>query len=408
MQMERNIKYNKISYWLSIVCFAFGLSWLSQLLISFVLGNNFFEPFLVIAFFFIIASRHPVGNILKKSLQSKSFLIFFLIISIFGLIGFFNSGYDFMSVYGDYRVNLLFIFTILFFLSKKWTDSVKEKFIIHLFIVISIFDVLALTLRPYLWIESTKQNIGIIIPAVLAVYYMRKNKYLYSFIFTAILSYDAILSFFRKNYLFAMIIFVIIFVLFLQNLAKGKTNIKNKMKSMFLIFSIIIVGLYSSDAVYSYWMSNESKMIHSIVRTEELLSGDSEEVERKNSLLVILNYPERLLFPQGLGWRAFIDDVEKEFRDLHIVSSMDSSPFYIGYHYGIIILVFLFFIAVKHIFYAFFQRDKFKGAYIFNKMVRIAFFGIFCISFFTESVMFTLSQAAFAYATLYSLILKPI
>jgi hypothetical protein len=397
-------KFDK-KYFCGLLLLTFGLSWLSQLLISLVISSNLIEFILIPSLTILSRSKHQVSKIIVDTLTGQSIRILIPVILLFSILGVMGGEYNPAYVYADLRANSILIFFYLIFTNKNWEPSQKEDFLIHCLILISLFDILALALRPYMGQDKTKQTISIIAPAILSIYYLRKNTFTLSFLFCIIMSYEAVVCFFRNYYLIAIVTYsMMVYATFINLKSNKKTS--ERIKSLSFILCILISALYSAPVIYQYWMSDDSKMIHSINRTEEFIQNSGTEKERISSLSVILSSPEIFIIPHGIGWRNFHQKISKDFASVDIISSMDSCIFYLSYHYGIIIFAlvvsYMMFIIVK----SFIKKEK--NSDIFTKAIRFGFLILFFASFFTQGVMFTILQASFVYACLYSIIVKPI
>ncbi|HEX2847999.1 MAG TPA: hypothetical protein VHN59_15740 [Chitinophagaceae bacterium] len=401
-------KYGMRNYWIGLSLLAFCFSWLSQLLIAIVVPKNFFEIFLIPAFYYLTRRDSSVRPVFKSLLRSQGFIGLFLFITVFFILGFFVSEFNFADTYADFRANLTFVFFLMLALSKKWKEQEREQFLVRLLVVVSMMDLVALLLRPYFafQVEATvKQTISIVAPAILALYYIRKRKFLASFLFAAIMSYEAIVAFFRNYYFISLVVFFMLLVVVLQNLLSARARISTKFKSLMLVTVMVVITIIAIPIVYNYWMSDGSKMIHSINRTEELLNNESKENERINSLTVVFGHSDEFLLPHGIGWRAFTRTIEASFKGEGIISSMDSCIFYIGYHYGIIMLLLVIFYLFKSIIRSFGEKSSEKR--VITPFFRILFLVLFLASFMTQSVMLTIPQSAFVYSILFSIVIKP-
>lgn len=401
-------RYGMRSYWIGISLLGFCFSWLSQLLIAIISPKNFFEIFLIPAFYYLTKRDNSLRPVFRGLLRSKTFIGLFLLITFFFILGFFVSEFNFADTYADLRGNLTFVFFLMLVLSKRWKEPDREQFVVRLLVVVSIMDLVALLLRPYFASQAEtglKQTISIIAPAILSLYYIRKGKFLASFLFAAIMSYEAIVAFFRNYYFISIVVFFLLLVVIIQNLLSTRARVAAKFKSLLLVGVIITVTIIAIPIVYNYWMSDGSKMIHSINRTEELLNNESQENERISSVTVVFEQADKFLLPNGIGWRAFTKKIETSFRNEGIISSMDSCIFYLGYHYGIIILLLVLFYFSKSIFQSFWVEKH--GNRVITPFFRVVFLLLFLASFLTQSVMFTIPQSAFVYSIFLAIIIRP-
>jgi len=349
-------------------------------------------------------------EVLQKAVYSvafsSAFKVIFFAITIFAILGALRGDGVLAFVYADYRSNLIFVFLIFLFNSKLWSPEEKLKFIVAVMVLIALMDSLTLMLRPFLVLnkEDTKEPVSIVAPAILSIYYLRKDKFKYAFFFFAVLTFEAAMGFFRNYYLITLITGFAILILIVGNLVNG--NRRTKLNSMLLLGVIVLGVTIASPIVYNYWMSDESRMIHSVNRSVEFFSGEDEEKERMGSIQVVISRSDLLIVPHGLGWRSFTVDIAREFKDFNIISSMDSCIFYVGFHYGILILVCLLIYLCMVI--GKFLRYNYGSNEVFPKWIKCIFLMFFLFSLLTQSVMFTMPQAAFVYALLFYLVLQQV
>lgn len=410
-KINATVRVNKVLFLMSLGMLAFCFSWLSPLITALITGGNLIEIFLVIGLVLLQQSRHPSVEIMYSILKSVKFQITFLFLLCFAVLGILNTNGEFAFVYADLRSNLMFIFFILLFTSRRWNSwkpSFRIEIITGIYAIITAMDILSIILRPYLNTDWTisKQPLLILAPSFLAVFYLRKGNFLLSFLFTIAMLYEAVVGFYRYYYLTCAVIGLILIVTVFQNVLTNKIKIGKKIKSVSLIAVVITLVIFSSSIVYNYWTSNESRMIHSINRTQDFVNDSGSEKERIGSINAILLSPERFFVPQGIGWRGFIKIIEKDFKDYNIISSMDSCFFYLAYHYGIFIFIIVIGAAGRTIFLSLANKSN-RGLY-FSRPIRITFLILFIVSFSTHGIMLTTPQGAFVFASFFALILKPL
>lgn len=396
----------QISYLSGIILLSFSLSWLSPLLISVLVKTNAVEIFFMSAIALLLYSKKEIGAYFITVLKSREFKVCAFIIFMFFVLGFAKSGGDFMSTYADFRANVIFVFFyILIGRYVDWDESLDfERSLVYIMVLVSILDVIALKLRPYFGQDFTKQTISIIIPAVLSIYFIRKDKFVSSIIFLGVVCYEASVCFFRNYFIVAILLFLMITVTVIRNMLSIRRS-SSRFKSLLLIFVVIVAIIYISPIIYDYWNSDPSRQVHSINRTEEFLNGSGTETERINSIDVVINNPLDFIIPHGIGWRAFHKDIERDFIHSGIISTMDSCFFYLSYHYGLILTIALIFFSSKSIVGSFLMKKR--SDILFSKVFIFCFLLLFCSSFFTQGVMFTILQASFSYALLLGLIVNP-
>jgi hypothetical protein len=308
------------------------------------------------------------------------------------------SGNDFFHAYADFRASMVFFIVILFFKSgfKKWSFS---EHIIRTLMIISFLDLFSLLFSQSINSDSDslqRINVSIVIPALLSSFFFSKRNYSFSFVFLCIITYEAIFSFMRNNFLFVGASFLYLLFHSVYDLIKLRYVFRTTIVLVLFLFSFV----YVSNKVYYFWMEDPQMSIHTIKRTQETLSNLESEEVRINSLLLPFTKPLDFLLPHGLGARSSINKISLEFNDL-VLSSNDSSFFYLCYHYGI-------FFGVVFTFWLLFHSIKivFISARTGVLIVLRKFLFIFPIVllYFSQSIFFTFLQSAFAYGLVLSLL----
>ena len=401
--------FNNPTYFAGIIFLSFALSWLSPLLSSLLIKNNIPEIFIFISFICLANSAKNIWSLILVTFNSKFFISVLVFSFLLLLLSLLKQNSEFGNAFGDFRSNISFIFFLqLFAYYFNWRKTENTHFLINLLVLISLMDLLALVLRPYIGIQddnNVKQTISIIIPALLTIYFIRKKMLLKSLFFLCIVSYESIIGFFRNYYIIAIVVLFIILITLTEIILK-KNKMSLKIKSLFFGVTIFISILFLSPRVYNYWDSDSSRSIHSINRTQEFFEDKNQEQERRNSINVVIEEPLLFVIPHGLGWRNFTKDIERDFSYYHIISSMDSCFFYVAFHYGLFSLLILILFFCKAIYSQFVNSKIWSNT--FPIYIRMLLLVLFFSSFFTQSIMFTTIQAAFSYSLLFALVLNPI
>lgn len=411
VSIQPKIKVNSFLFISGLLLLAFSFSWVSPLITALITGSNLIELFIVFGFILIFLSGHPSAKVFMQIFQSKQFHIVVCLLLCFAVIGMLSGDGNISFVYADFRANLTFVFFIQFFTAKGWdklNNKYREQFLVITFAAITFMDIISVALRPYLasdWVIS-KQPLLILAPALLAIFYIRKEKFFVSSIFIFAMLYQAVIGFYRFYYLTCIVIILLIAFLVFRNTFKRGIKSSAKLKSILLVTGIVVTIIVSAAKVYDYWTSSESRMIHSINRTEDFLNDTGTEKERIGSVNAILLAPERLIIPKGIGWRSFQKMIVREYEDFQIVSSMDSCFFYVAYHYGIIVFGLMIVFAAVIIIRSF--KRKFPQDVAFDRIIRLAFLMLFVVSFSSHGIMFTTPQGAFVFGSFFAIILKPI
>ena len=392
------------NFYKGILILSFSLSYLPGTIFSSLIGINPIEPIILLGIILLYKSFKPFRIVFHDVLKNKYFVIVFFYCSLMFTIGFVVTN-SFSSVYADFRANLIFFFGLFFFSSNKWESAARVKLIISLLWGLTIFDFLAMLIRPYLEIFNQdgliKHNVSTIAPVFLMVYYMNKGKLKFVFLFLLIVVYEVAFSFMRDVYVITAIGVLLLFITVVKNL-------KNKRINKF--YSIIFFGFFTFIAIQNfgrlidYWEEDGSRSIHSIRRTQESFDDIENESVRINSFLLPFLDADKIILPKGLGAREHIQKSRKLF-DYKILSTNDSSFFYFSYHYGIIFSVFFLFFFIKEpvlrLFGFFFKREY----YLF--FICLGFFSYILLMFFSKSILLSFPPAAITFSMIYAAIINP-
>lgn len=383
----------KFSFFFGILLIAFSISPLSVLLTSELFGNNIIEPFLILGLI-LVSSTFPIKVIIFSTFRNSYFLLFLWLLIILFVLGLMNS-YQIDYVYADFRCNILLIFSFLLFSDQRLyelRDGFFIKFLLWSIILMDLFySIIMLKSNLAGTGEARIRMISPISCVILMYLYLSRWRRIdMAFLLLLFLTWHTVVSAMRNFY----IIFFLSFVMFLINLF---FSFKIKFVYKFLVLSLIaFIPIYSWRFVWGFWMSDGSRSIHSVNRVEETISGESVETERLNSILLPFSDTLYYILPHGIGWRAFIDDIQSRYSQKLILSSMDSSFYYLCFHYGLIITLILIIILFFKLFKLFFKT---RGIIQFN-FVILTF--LFVSAFFTQATMFAFLSFAFCYGVLLS------
>lgn len=389
-----------MSLYIGIILLAFSVSPLSVMFTEKFLGPNMVEPFFFLGLY-LIMQNFIMRIVIKRIINNPLFIISFLVISIQLLLGI-ASTREVAYVYADFRTALLLIFGFLLF-QQKIVLTYHHGFIIKCLLwSIVMMDLIysLLYFNSVLMGIQTHVRIRMVSPisCVLLMYlYLNKWKNInLAFLLFAVLSYHTIVSAMRNFY----IIYFISLVILLLGLMHNRTN---RIHKAIILAMLIIIPLYSWHGVYEFWMSDGSRQIHSINRVEEMINRHDQDIEKEriNSVAIPFENPIRYVLPRGIGWRGYVHTVQEENGKNRILSTMDSTFYYISFHYGIIILLILLFFLFNSF------RNNFVILLPFGRIMWSAFFILFATAFFTQATMMAYISFAFNYGMLLAFLTKP-
>lgn len=383
--------------------FAFCFSWLSPILTSRLFNVNFIEPFLGLAIALAWSDSQKFRITTRQLLKSRITVFILLYLLLCFIISFAYESANPAEAYADLRSLITFYVVVYAFGISRANQDRRElsALALRLCILISIMDAIALSYRISFNqedIENIKNVISITAPILAMLLLIRRQNFGAGLIFLLIAIYEAAFGFLRIYYIFvALALFVYLFYF----LAKIFSMHNTKSKSIALI--AIVAGIFFIPSIYTqlidYYESDPRRMIHSINRSLELYEGGlSGEAERLGSVLSVFGSPERFIFPHGLGWRSSVERIYTDFSNYSVISSMDSSFFYINYHLG---LAFGAVITIGFIFLSFHSLVRPKYSFALPLSHRLVLGIIFLLSFFSSSAMLTNPQSAFAFALVF-------
>lgn len=343
------LSYKMKNLFLNIIAifFAFTFSWLSVVFSYALFGMNIFEILLFSGIMLYLLFNDIFNQ--KTNLFSSHFfnenpyLIFFIGYIVFcGFFGFLNNGpAAIQNIITDTRAFLIFFITASIISSRKENNRIFSLLIDKVLPFIVIFDVLyVLFFDNYLFDADgpVKRVNSVLLPYLLMLVNLYRRKFFLALLFLFCLYLESALSFMRAYYviaLFASIVFVIFGSL------QSKRPFMFFTSCLFFISSTLII-------IYQTFFSNldeidPARYIHSIGRTLEFLeSRGASDVERINSLILIISDPFSFLLPYGLGWTYFIETINSNYKEYNLVSSMDSAPLYLIFHFGLIFFLIIF------------------------------------------------------------------
>lgn len=398
------VKIKKINYIIGVFLISFSLSPLCVLLTTKFLPFNISEIFLFPGFYLVLNSNREIRRTFLRNLRNNRYIITVFFLFFFFIIGIItgeNIGY----VYGDLRTILIFTFFFLMTIKERLNQEIVKKFIYNVFIALTFIDVLYLLLKSsYFLIESERAIVMTICPFVVSIFFLNKNSFIFSFIFFLILCYETLVSSMRINYILIIFYIIYIMVLFFSSLKNKKISFT---KIILFIFIVIFMSIELAPRITNYIVSNGSRYVHTVKRTEQLYDNPMEsELTRFNSTFIFFYEPQEFLFPQGLGWRNHISRIQSLFRVKYdILSTMDSNIFYSVYHFGLIIgLIFILFLFLSFFILIFkvWRSCKFIGFIYYSLLV-----GVIMTMFILKSWMFVYLNFGLIYSMLFILIKYP-
>jgi hypothetical protein len=381
--------------YIGVILMAFAISPLSVMFTERFIGPNLVEPFFFLGVF-LVMKDNIIKGCFKKKVKSFLFRVSLFILIFQFLLGTLLT-FEIQYVYADFRTTLLLIFSLLIFRDRELWYYKNGWFHKRILWLLIIMDIVYSVLYLMSVLAGTQDDVRIrlvspISVIVLMYLYLFKWKNVnLAFFLLAILTYHTVVSTMRNFY----ILFILSLIIFIIGILHNRIS---KCHKIIIAASLIIIPYYTWNSVYDFWMSDGSRQIHSINRVEETLNGENTEEERMNSVFLPLKSPVYYLLPKGIGWRGYVKTIQKENKGSQILSTMDSSFFYLSYHYGLIFLFFFIFYLSKNSLRIF--REN-KGT---DKICWIIFSVVYATAFFTQATMFAYLTFAFNYGLLMAII----
>lgn len=385
---------------LGFILVAFSITQIALFVTRVITGSNLIEPFLFVGIY-LVSRDLRFKYVISDTLKSGKFLYSVLFLSLFFVIGISNINEGSISnCYADFRVSVVIVFTFVLFTSSKWMANSKELFLKKLLWPIIIFDLLNAGIVFKSAHDSVRMAAAVpSVISVLMVLYLRKNNYNLAFILLAICGAHAVFSSVR-NYFVIFIICYLLFVYFV--IFKSKSTDSGYLKRLISMVLIIFIPIISAPFVYKFWISDPSRKIHTIERTEQMFeSGGNTEKERVNSIILPFTDIGFYIVPNGLGWRNHIDKIQKHYEKGEVISSMDSTWYYLFYHYGFIVGLI---INCSIMYYLLKSLILLRNRH--DLIIKGSFACIFLASFLTQSTTMAMLQFAFANSMFLALINK--
>lgn len=274
-------------------------------------GNNYIpEIFILLWFFLVFCFSYKIKKFIIEILSSKVFLISFSLVLFVSLFSLARQDFDFIAFYGRFRALMacLIGFTIIAFCHKRgWGDELIEYLSIFLFSACLMYFFSSLIGSTS---DETKISISMICYALTICLYVEKEKLFLALFITFLSCIVAYLSFFRQNYILALLLLILIsFQIIRKSLSFKSSSIHVSKKNAFsfflligLIFSVVSVSSY----LYEYLISDESKYIQSIGKINDLIYAlqhgglDESGQLRLKSYSYLFNNLEYYFLPNGL------------------------------------------------------------------------------------------------------------
>lgn len=154
-------------------------------------------------------------------------------------------------------------------------------------------------------------------------------------------------SFFRQDWIVAALTSLLV-VHSVFTAFKGRA----RQRAVFLMLACCIAasayGYTKLDKITKFFTGDQARYIQSVGKTNEAIDAvnGTREMSASDSLRMayftfIAEKPLELVLPHGLGYRAYIDNIDSYFARLGTtgVNTSDSLIFYIAFHYGLMLLL---------------------------------------------------------------------
>ncbi len=280
----------------------------SQYLLNF--GGNFFPEFLILPWLILsVLILSPKTKKLGRFIWNKTFLM--LIFSVFAitLIGLFREEADILNYYARTRALLLFLIVAYAgYYAQKHNDHERYLEILFWISLSAVLLNFGNTIISTISIgNSVKSPFSIFAYLIVIGFLVRKNNMLGALIFVFLLVINSFLSFFRQNYILAIL--VVLYFLFIL-IKSTSSSIKQKLIVVNTIAIVIVFIAFSSFNIEAMLMdflnSSESRYIQSIGKLNEMMNsiegsqlGESENIRLLGIEYMISNLNYYFL-PNGL------------------------------------------------------------------------------------------------------------
>lgn len=392
---------------LGFVLVTFSITQIAVFFTQMFIGVNFIEPFLLLGFFIIskdIKFRAPIFSVLK----SKAFGFSILFLSLFFIIGLLTSGNGsaefpnpIQNCYSDFRASILAVFVFFLLTSEKWEIKNRELFLVYMLWPFIFFDVISSMLLT----SSSDETVRVLnavpsVVVVLMILYLRKDKFIIALGLLSICGYHAVFSF-SRNYI---LIFIIGYLFYMYFLIFGRKTKINYFKKQLLLSLTVFLPLILVPVVYSFWEADVDRSIHTIELTQQLIdSKGGTESQRTNSLVLPFTDTDFYMLPHGLGWKNHIGVIQSHYTRGELWSSMDSTVYYLFYHYGFLIGLVLNVIILGFVLKSIFSKKNQR-----DRIIKSCCAILFLSSYFTQSTTMTMLQFAFGNSMLFALLYEKV
>ncbi|MDO9483998.1 MAG: O-antigen polymerase [Hydrogenophaga sp.] len=397
----------------------FGLI-LSLLLMS-PFGSNYFLNFfglyiaeigiLMLIFSAYIANKGYIINISR--ITFKPFLVYlYFIFFILLLVGILNHG-NFVAAYTDLRV--LIILALSISISYHYIRDRESLYWLYW------LTIACLAFNFIYWLiffdsidrQGSKFSFPLsafVLSMLLAALLRRIDYLILAFLLAAVC---ALISSFRMAVIVVIVSFFgYLLCLILSNNNSTKYRIQGKIKALLILATIFLTSIFflNLSTFVTFFIEDESRYIQTIVKWEYLFNylfkgeaiGGGDDTRLLYYQYLIDNF-KLLSFPQGLGHKASIDIINHNLAPTIYqigASTLDSSWFFLLYHFGYILLAISLFL---YLIFNHFYLPKISRNYVLYLLVTL-FLTIFFMSL--TAVHFTEISSAISFGLLAGLSAK--
>jgi hypothetical protein len=305
-------------------------------------GGRYVPEPLFALWFLVLCWLWPEGrNGFSAVVRNKLCLLGFGIIAFGALVGVLN-GQGIQAIYGDARASTLLIIFVALGM-YPWARRVEWEWVmLCTFLTACVLDVVRPTVYDlYLTSGSIKTSMSFWAAIGIAVVGMRWRSVSLFVIALSFSVYFAKVGFFRLYYFGPICIVALMFAVALTHLNRGWRGARFALILSVVTVGAVAYGYKNFHAFVADISSTVSGRMHSVDRTTQFIEGFktgdlSAESERVESLKIVLLRPWLVAVPYGTGWRDCLPEVNARFGALPVISTMDSGPLYLGFHYGIL------------------------------------------------------------------------
>lgn len=284
---------------------------------------------------------------LMPAFRSLNFLGPLLLIFMGGLLGLLAHG-DFVAAYAEVRCLSLLLLTVVYLFSAKVKTIDITLGILWTGILSSLVTIGAVRYGIVI-LDGPKYAYPFLAggAVVVAAAYLRSVSF---FAFgSALMFYMAVMATYRTYLIVSILVILYAVGIFLLYRPPGPAGAKRQFvnigKVLVVAALICIASVVAVPRVISYFQDDESRYLHTFIKTENLIKAikgegslNASDTQRLDYYVDVISNPGYYIIPKGLGSRAYMDEMSVKFATSGVVpSTLDSGIYFILFHYGLLL-----------------------------------------------------------------------